>query len=266
MEEEFTAEDEAAEDAAFEAGFNATDIEPVAQQEEPPPQEAPQGVVEPAVEPEVEPEVPQQPALTIDSLKEMIDSERTENQKLRDRLFGKVGELQQRIDSIRANASLSPKARERLQNDFPELAEMLFDPADAHVVQQPAPKQAPEQPAAEDISRSFELRLLKRDHPDWSTVVQSEEFVSWRDTVLPPETSSELQSSWDADFISGKLNEFKEWRKQLTQKQQQTQQQANNRQNRLDLAVAPQGIPRTPATSYSEDDEEAAMVKAFGRK
>ena len=248
VDQEYTSSDEAAEEAAFESGFNATEeaaVTPDTPQPEP--------------IPEPEPEVPVAPGLTNDDLKAMFEAERLENQKARDKLFGKIGDLQQRLETARTKTSgISPKARERLTADFPELAEMLFDgdPTDEPVFQAPAPQQVAPGPEVEQ-TQTLERRFLTRDHRDWETIVVSPEFDAWT-ANLPQSDQHTLNSTWDADFVSAKITEYKAW-------QSSKQAAAVKKQDRLDAAVIPRGVPRD-SIAHDTDDEEAAMLKAFGKR
>ena len=265
--EEQTAEELAQEEAAFEATVNGTDLVPVVTE--------PEAVIEepvvelPKEEASIE-ETTEEVPLTVNDLKAMIEAERTETQKLRDKLFGKVGELQQRIDNARAaSTGLSPKARERLQVDFPELAEMLFD-GEVEPEPEPEPEPTYEAPAyvptpdtkVDDVEKKLERRILTLQHKDWEQVVVSPEFATWRATKLSPEEALELDESWDADFISGKIAEFKSF------KEAQTKQDVKNKekQDRLNAAITPRGTPRANNSNLGDDDEESAMMAAYGRR
>lgn len=250
-----TAENEAAEQAAFENAYtNGSDVE------------TPEAVElnEPTTEtetPETREEPPVQTAqpITIDDLKAAMEAREAENQRKLDRVFGKIGDLQQKIDTARtAYSGISPKARERLLSaDFPELAEMLFEgveQAPEPVYQAHAETQAP----AVDLERKLERRLLSRDHKDWEQVVTSPEFATWKDTVLPFAESQTLNDSWDADFVSGKIAQFKAWNAANAAKTVSTK-------NRLESAITPRGIPG--ASSHADDDsEEQWMMKSYKQR
>jgi hypothetical protein len=163
---------------------------------------------------------------------------------------------------------LSAKARERLQADFPELAEMLFDNDssandDQGGYEPPAQTFHPSNlPDVEEVKQTFERKLLNRDHPDWQTVVASEKFAAWKASELKPEEAAELDESWDADFVSSKIRDYKAWLAKQTQKAEADRL----KQERLDNATTPRGIPRGPGSSYSDDDEEAMMLQSFGKR
>jgi len=266
-----SAADEAAEEAALEAGFNDTDVEPVSTEDTTPPATS-------ETTPEPSPATPaalESPKfLTQDDLTAALAAQKQEHQqemqRIHDKVFGKVGELKQRIDGMKSAGSFSAKTRERLTAEFPELAAMLFEDDDPPV---PAPAAtAPAEPAApvstptpaqtaweEDPLKVMERRLLTRDHKDWEQVVVSPAFNTWRTTVLAPTDNEKLDEVWDADFVSEKLTEFKAW-----QAEQAKIAQANKvKQDRLDAAVTPRGVPRGSAAGFSDDDEEAAMEAAY---
>jgi hypothetical protein len=279
-----TAEEDAQEEAAFEAGFNATDITPVDATDTTGKEEVSKKEEKPVVEEEkkVEIEVKEpEPAkaLTIDDLNAALAAQKQDHQreikKLSDKLFGKAGELQQRIDAIKPQvvSGISPKAKEKLTAEFPELAAMLFDEtaelqaAPAHrAVEQPT---ILPDPRVDDLSRTFERKLLARDHRDWETVVTSPAFAQWRDVALSPEDAAELDSSWDADFISGKISDFKAFQTQAATDAAAAAKKTEEdriKQERLANGVTQRGIPRDNRPTASDDDEEAAMVAAYGRR
>jgi hypothetical protein len=267
--EELTAA-EAQETAAMEAVFSTTDQEPVDDQ---PIQEEPVKVEEPEV---LQPQVV---ALTVEALRDSIEEQTRVAQQAHAKLSGKVGELQQRIDSIRQAGGISPKAREKLTTEFPELAEMLFG-------DEPIPAQLPAAKAADiDISsvvnskldettKNFEKRLLKRDHPDWQDLVKTEAFGHWRANVLSPEDDATLADAWDADFISEKLTEFKSWKQQQAENAGKESARAagknaekDAKRDRLEAAILPDGTPRgLQGGAPGVDEEEAAMLAAYGKR
>lgn len=194
---------------------------------------------------------------------------KAEISRVHDRAFGKIGELQQKIDAIRATANFSPKAKEKLQTDFPELAELLFDnePIPAHVqTQQPAPAPMVDVDAIvssklEEANKLFERKLLKTMKPNWESLVESPDFGAWVGT-LPPESAAELNNSWDAHFLNGKLTEFEQWQ----QAQAEKAKKEEAKKERLSVAVIPQGLPRGAHSVKETDEELEALNRAFGRR
>lgn len=269
-----TAENLAEEEAAFDAVTSGTDLEPEAgteaaaepdaelEQEQEGEELEPEGELKPEAAAEPEQQPVKEP--TIADLLAVIEEQKTEQQKLRDKVFGKVGELQQKIDAVKPAATgLSPKAAERLKADFPELHEMLFGgteeaeaPAAVHA---PAQEPAPAAPDEFTVEQKMELRLLDRDHKDWRQVVTSPEFEAWKGSVLDPETAASLDETWNADLVSSTISQFKTY--QVGEAAKADQQKL--KQERLDDAVTARGIPRINTPSLGDDDEEAAMLAHY---
>lgn len=262
-----TATDEMAEESAFEAGFNGTDITPVAPEET---GETPEVKSEPTPEPQVA-EAPK--ALTEADMKAALDLFGSRFGGHLDKVFGTLGEVKQKIkelESLKEKATgISPKARERLSNEFPELAGLLFDTEDAAsapaipAVETPKKEEEVVQPPPGNEVMSpeqiVERRLLKRDHPDWESVVQTPAFIAWTDTLAQADRDR-IRETWDADYVSEKLTEFKAKMKELGESQAQNNQ---NKKTRLDAAVVPRGMPNQTEVVADDADEEAAMLKAF---
>lgn len=262
-EQVMTAEEEAQEEAAFNAAFDggtdSTDLEPV-DKEVTTEQAENEGEPEPVKDPEPEPAK----VLTMDDFNAALAEQKQEMQKIHDKVFGKVGELKQRIDALKSVGNFSPKAKARLEADFPELAEMLFDNEQTYAeptYQAPVPAPVHADPRVDDIAKTFERKLLTRDHRDWEQVVQGQEFADWKYSVLDTETAAALDSSWDADFISAKLTDFKTWKEAQAKKGAE----AKLKHDRLEAAIIPRGVPKD-GSSYNDDDEEASMMKAFGKR
>lgn len=253
--------DSAEEEAAFENAFNGTDEQlPVAEE----PKE------EPVVEEKEEPVATEQPAqteeepakaLTIDDILAKMEAQRLEDQKKLDKAFGKIGDLQHKIESARVSATgISSKARERLEAEFPELAEMLFDKdAPAQEVPQYQPPVVDNSDAVEEVKQTFEKKLLKVYHPDWETTVKTPEFMEWRSNVLPPEDAVQLAETWDSDYVASKLTEYKAYQA----KQAKLLKDKLDKDKRLISAITPRGVQRQTNDSYSDDDEDSAMMASF---
>ena len=171
--------------------------------------------------------------------------------------------MKQELDRIRTTArGISPRAKDRISNDFPELAEMLFDDGD----DEPAPVTAPpvntsrNEPSPQELEEAKEI--LAYDHPDWIAKVQSNEFTRWSET-LPTAVRNRLVNSVDPMFVSHHLTKFNAYQAQRAQETAKATQQQVNKQARLAAAVTPQGVPRGTFQGQSADDEESAMVEAF---
>ena len=203
-----TAEDNAAEEAAFRGVFTG-DVEPPNEEIKEPvevevPEEEP-----PAEEIKADAE-PGEKQLTLDDLRAMIVDTTEKSKQQISKLGGKLGELQQRIESAKvAAAGISPKAKERLSKDFPELVELLFDEQEEPTEPATKPVQAPSGPKEMTVEELQEAQdLLTFDHPDWELVVKTTEFSQWVST-LPPTIAKRLNETYDPAFVSDKLTRFK---------------------------------------------------------
>lgn len=259
-------------DADFAAGFAE------ARGDEPPAQEA--------VEPEQQEELEAQPAeeaaaveeddgvvtveeqpviagVTEEQLTSMLAKIPETSSEIR-KVYGKIGELNQRLQALDSKRlQLSPEKMTRLRADYPELAEALAADLSEMIVPsgpQFDDKAFDERVAAveEKIKRETELKFLTRAHRDWQTVVASDEFAVWAQT-LPEEDQNALRQTWDSIYVSDKLDEFKAWK-------QNRQTATQTRQKRLEQAVTPQGTPATAPPVITEDDEFLAGWKAVRGK
>ena len=271
--EVLTAADEAAEEAAFEAGFNEEEIQGLGNIEpEPTP---PADDTTPSDEPPADPAQPaavapvEQQTFTMADVQALLAQQKQEFDaaitKTQDKLFGKLGEFNQKIEAARTQAAgISPQARERLEEQFPELAEMLFDGAPAPaaaapVVDTPVPvvPAIPVDPEVlkEQLRQELAIEKVLDTHEDYYDVIQDERFHTWAETVLDHTLAAELTTTWQPRTVSKRLTEFKGWLAAQAAMQQKT--------DALAAAVTPRGVPRSVAGGYDDDDEEAAMLKAF---
>lgn len=263
---------EAAEQAALEAGFNSTDEEPECEPAQVEPEKKEEEPDPPAEPDKEEPAATPEPEITIKDLRALLDDNTDKTKQQISKLAGKLGELQQKIDAAKSTVSgISPKAREKMEKDFPELASMLFDNDGApepETVKEPTHEEpAPKEISLEELQEAQEL--LAFDHPDWDKVCNSEEFKAWMKT-LPPAVYRRLNETNDPGFVSDKLTRFKKFQEdQATAKAAAEAVKATEekkKQSRLESAITPQGVPRTATSSNEEDEEEAAMNAAFSGK
>ena len=260
----------AVDDEAFAAGFSeARGDEPPASEPAPEPVQAEEQAEQPAVEAEPEPE-PQQnliAGMTEDQLRAAIlKANEVDHLKSQlDKAFGKVGEVNRTLMQLQQRSSVNlDKAKfKRLSEEFPEIAEMLASDLNDALgeVGGQSPAVDPEQfeKVVDErliaMQQAQERRFLSRMHRDWESVVTSDEFKLWQQNVLPPEDAQVLATSWDSDFISDKLDEFKAWRSKATAAKE-------NKQKRLEQAVTPRGDTREPPTAQTEDEAFLAAFKS----
>lgn len=113
-------------------------------------------------------------------------------------------------------------------------------------------------------AQKLELKILNVTHPDWKKVVRAvdkngkdagfnPDFKKWSAT-LSAEDQDRLYNSWDADFLSEKIGEFKSHLKTETA---DGAKKKNSTPNRLKTNVAPNGVPgSTPAKSALDEQRE----------
>ena len=248
--EQQTPEQEAAEAAAFEAGFHeergektpapAVVADPV---ETPPaPVEGPP-VVDDKSKPVADPEPTPAPApeqkpviagLTEEQVAQVLARVSSQQNTL-DKLGGRLGQLMQQVEALKSQPKTPGERRqfdlklEKLGEAFPELAEMLREDLKAiGDVEAPAGEQQTVF-TADDVNRivtekltsfqqqqerGLEVRMLSTAHPDWEQTIRTPQFALWRDNVISD--GNELMNSESAAFISLRLTQFKDWLKQTT--------------------------------------------------
>jgi hypothetical protein len=282
---EQTDESRAEEQKAFQAVFDPTsaDAAPVEKTDEAvePETETAQEEAHPEDVPAVEPE-PEIAGLPQSKVKELlanaarVEQLQAELVSTRDRLYGKLGEVQRLVNDVKqpkGGVQLTAATLKRVQSQYPELAELLAqDLAEAATApavsaetthpQQPAFDQAAMFSEYENkVQQMVEKRILAAAHPDWQQVVQTPDFQLWKQG-LPVQIRQELDNTWDSSFLIGAFDEFKN---AMTQQQQRppTAPTKPRSTKRLEAAVQPAGVP---ATDTSENDAYAAFSKVFAER
>ena len=233
-----TPEELAAEEAAFSSGFTETrgetEPEPVVPLGDG--ETVNEEVVEPVVDPAPAAVAP--PKLIGGLTEEQLTAALARNASLQgtvDKMAGRMGQLMQQIEALRATPPTTQAAQvaldlklEKLSGSFPELANLLREDLQGLQSAQaaaPAPA-APVGITQEQIDAMFaerlgtttaklteqmEVKILSIQHPDWLQVIQTPQFAVYRDNVLPAGVGKQLMESEDSAFISSKLTEFKAW-------------------------------------------------------
>ena len=296
LQENQTPAEAAAEDAAFAAAFNQErGIEP-----EPTPEPEPEVVAEepaaeetpPADEAAPAPAAAEEPAtpviagLTEEQVAAAL-ARVSQQQSTIDKLGGRLGQLMQQVEKLKEQPRTAAEQRsfdlklERLQESFPELAEMLRHDLAGLGAGAPAP--AGDQPqaqtfTADDVDRivseklqtfqkqqeiGFEVRALGAAHPDWQDVIKTPQFALWRDNVI--QDGKQLMESENAQFISLKLTQFKDWLRSTTSPAHQPEAAPVARQTsqRLANAVLPKGHSAPAPGPVTEED---AFAAAFAKE
>lgn len=221
-------------------------------------------------------EVPEEPkailaGLTEEQIKQLlVKAGEVDDLKAQVRnVFGRFGELNSRIqhlnkvgmseeDLVKAKGVATQYHEAILDGDMEKANELYLQSM------QLMPRQQVQQQPQIDIgsalteqSQKFEAKLLSMKHPDWQQQRQSADFDLWVQT-LPEADRQELGNSWDAAYISNKLDEFKSWRSKSTQSGQQTQK----KQQRLVNAVTPQGTAHAVPNPVTEEEAMQAAIRA----
>lgn len=272
-------EEAAAEDAAFAEAFNtergeAHEPAPPAEEVPPPAEEVTPVETEPAA-----------PAVIAGLTEEQVAAALarvSQQQSTIDKLGGRLGALMQQVDKLKEQPRTAAEQRsfdlklERLQESFPELAEMLREDLKGFGgTPGPAGEQVQTQTfTAEDVDKivtsklqtfqkqqeiGFEVRALGAAHPDWQDVIKTPQFALWRDNVISD--GNQLMESENAQFISRKLTEFKDWVKSTTSPLHQpapAPAAAPVRNTRLANAVLPKSVAAPVAGPVTEEDMFAA--------
>jgi hypothetical protein len=189
-----------------------------------------------------------------------------------EKAFSRYGELNRTIQNMQQRSGgvqLNAAALKRMSGEYPELAEMLASDLNDALSGMGGASQPAFDPSIIEtevqgriadvrigLEQDMEKRLLKREHRDWESVVSSDDFKLWRANVLPAEESERLGASWDSEFISDKLTEFKEWKSQAGAKTVTKE----NKQKRLESAVTPRGDAGGPP-ALNEDEAFLAGFK-----
>ena len=189
----------------------------------------------------------------------VIDEMKAESKRAIDTLNGNLGGMKQVVEQLRQgkNVKLTPQQFKRTVSEFPQLAELLADDlnealggaSSAPAFSSEEIEQRAKKVAQETIS-PFERKLLRLYHRDWDTVLRSDEFKTWQNT-LPPDVNQALVNSNDGEFVADKITEFKDWKAKHTK----VAPKANSRRQAIEAAVPVRGTGSHTPTSRSAEDE-----------
>lgn len=273
-----SAEDEAAEDAAFGAGF-ATEHGDKPRVESRPAE--PAKPVEPA---KATPPAKAEPAKPVEKI---VFGGMTEAQVLakfaevedlkktiaanHDKAFGRFGELQAALKAVSQSPSGQPvKVTKELlkrlnEAGYGELAEVLAEDLNGLVlaagnggIDKAAFDKAVDDKVAaatDTLNRETSKKLLGLAHKDWRQVYASDDFKTWKKT-LPPEAQTVLDTSWDSAVLTDALDDFKAWQAKAATAAtaaKAAEDAAKNQDKRLEGAI-PVKTDGKPPTGPSEDE------------
>lgn len=191
-------------DEAFADGFEEFGEEPSNESKE----EAIQEIIE------------QNPSFSEEQIRELFEQN---NQ----RLFGKIGEINREVKRLEALAqsSVQPREAQSIQvtaemfsNMREEFGEDFANALARDLSQIPLSQQGVgidqtqidmllEQRVAQ-IENNFEMKLVAREHPDWESIAQSDDFNGWKNQ-LPADIQDRLDTTWDSGFISAAISAYK---------------------------------------------------------
>lgn len=265
-------------EAAFNAGYAEARGEEVPPQDEAKPEVTPPEEEEAEETPaKVEPEAEAPPIVAAGLTDEQLTAMLAKLPELKDatdhqirQIYGKFGELQKSINEIKNGGSggtsvrLAEGALKRMSAEFPEMAKMLtedlseafqvqggggFDPASLEpLIEQ---RLAGVQEASD---RKMETKLLTLVHRDWKQAIASDEYKVWLQT-LDAETQKTIGETWDGMYLADRITEFKDW-------YVKSKSTAEERSQRLESALIPQGTPVPGAQVLSDDDAFLAGYKS----
>lgn len=238
---------------------STSDVEPEPDDEPPPP-------AEPAPPTEAE-----QLKAQMDDLKahvRRLEANGADKETVR-KMHGEIGEINRYVKQLAtAKTEDAPAAEDRLAaalkkaeataTEFPEIGGPFFEAIkelQARLPSQPEPQETPPEPTAPPVdpqqaeelaARKAAIKALDEAHPDRHEIRESAEFKAWFKTK-PAEYQKKVTSSWNPVVVAEPFTDFKAYLAARKRKQE-----------RLEAAETPQGLPRATPTTIS--DEEAARI------
>jgi hypothetical protein len=204
--------------------------------------------------------IEQNPSFSEEQIRELFEQN---NQ----RLFGKIGEINREVKRLEALAQSSAQPREAhpiqvtaemFSNMREEFGEDFANALARDLSQIPLQQQGGidqsqidiilEQRVAQ-IENNFEMKLVAREHPDWESIAQSQDFTGWKNQ-LPADIQDRLDTTWDSGFISAAISAYKRDKALY-------QEQKSKKNQRLESAVMPKSTGGFDE-NY-EDDFEAGF-------
>lgn len=228
-------------------------------------------------DPQAEPEPSPQDAVAaqLDDLKAQVKqlAERNADADTVRKMHGEIGNINRTLKQLKAlekadapaedEMAAALKDAEAIAGEYPEIAGPMVRAIKALQARLPAPVVQEEQPQAEEdqqpaqaapaqkspeqIAQEAAVKALDEVHPDRHTVKESAEFKGWFAQWMTPEYRKKVTSSWNPAVVAEPFTAFKAWKAAQQRKQE-----------RLDAAATPQGLPR--ATPSTISDEEAARI------
>lgn len=202
------------------------------------------------------------------------------------KVFGKLGEITRTIQDLQKNLSaggskagrkITADLLKRVNDELPGLGDALaqdlseilgggaeeaktaaeqkgqqFDEAKYHA-EKVAPALAALEARISTEAEKAQLELVTYIHSDFETVVQSDDFKKWLDT-LAQKRRDEVLGSPRAIVAAQAVTDFKAWKEKAAK-------EAQKQKNRLEGAITPRGGGAPP--SPQQPDEEADFTAGF---
>ncbi|WP_286999660.1 MULTISPECIES: hypothetical protein [Comamonas] len=194
---------------------------------------------------------------------------------------GKIGELNSKLQSQAPAQTTTPTQQQvapelppelkQFEQDFPEFA--TYAKALIGTQQQPTPAAPPapvQQSVATDAAPAtaaldpvdIELAVMDRMHAGWREKVQGQEFNTWL-SAQSEEVQAAFGTADTADSLAAVIGQFDQW----SSAKQARAQKAHKGQQRLAVAVTPQGnAPKPQAAPTETDDFHAGFQSVMGRR
>lgn len=183
------------------------------------------------------------------------------------RLHGEIGNINRTLKALQTKPEQAPaddefaaamKRAEAAAAEFPEVLNPVLELVKANASRQanvnPADIESRVSSAIKETRQIDAIESLKEDHPDYETVRETPEYKTWLSSKTP-EFQHRFNTTWNPAVVAKGLSEFKDSLKVKERKQ-----------NRLESAVTPQGVPAKPQSSTLPDDAGFAAGYYKGQK
>lgn len=185
-------------------------------------------------------------------------------------MHGEIGNINRTLKQLKAlekddapavdDMAAAIQKAEEIASEFPEIAGPLVTAIKALQARLPSPAAATEQDdtqteaapavdpaeAARQVKAKVAIESLDEVHPDRHQIKETREFKDWF-AAKPPEYQSKVKTSWNAAVVAQCFTDYKA-----------TVAARKRKQERLDAAATPQGLPRSTPSTISDD--EAARI------
>lgn len=186
----------------------------------------------------------EKPGMSDDELRALVakmpelDAFRGQTAQEMQRLHGKLGEFNRTLQALQqapsaANSEAVKAARQKLTDEYPELAETILPLIGSGGGGGVTSEQL--EALRSETRQQTAAFLLSQAHPDWQTVRATDAYKAWLPTLKEAERA-EFLSTWDPGLVSARLSEFKQWRSDTFAKK-------HEKQTRLTQAIPPTGVP-----------------------